>query len=152
MKILFSHPEKIKNEITIIDNMLDSNEWDLFHLRKPTWDKDNILSFYKKLSKKSQKKTIIHHEKNISCHTFNEVKKIDHIEPYCFLSPIFDSISKKGYTSKFSETTLKTFLKAPRNIKIIALGGITKENYDYVITLGFDGAAFLGSIWTEKNS
>ena len=38
-----------------------------------------------------------------SCHSFAEVVKMKRVCQYVFLSPIFDSISKQGYRSAFSE-------------------------------------------------
>jgi thiamine-phosphate pyrophosphorylase len=38
-----------------------------------------------------------------------------------------------------------------RITKLIALGGITKNNINEPITWGFDGAAVLGSIWENEN-
>ena len=68
---------------------------------------------------------------------------------YCFLSPIFDSISKEGYKANFDKLELKEFLAKDRKTKVIALGGLTEENYLEVLELGFDGGAFLGSVWNK---
>ena len=40
-----------------------------------------------------------------SCHTATELTDLEKYE-YVFLSPIFDSISKRGYSSKFSQGNL----------------------------------------------
>ncbi|NQX98055.1 MAG: thiamine phosphate synthase [Flavobacteriales bacterium] len=148
MKILFSYPTKLENEASIINNEMSSGNWDLFHLRKPNWAEQEVEKLLKELTVEVQSKTIIHKSGKQSCHSFDDVEAIDGKEEYCFLSPIFDSISKKGYRANFEKSELKAFLKKERKIKVIALGGITEENYLEVLELGFDGGAFLGSVWS----
>ena len=67
---------------------------------------------------------------------------------YVFLSPIFDSISKKGHKSRFILERIQSILK--RN-KIIALGGINDKNILSTKEIGFAGAATIGYIWEGKN-
>ncbi|MCB0410386.1 MAG: thiamine phosphate synthase, partial [Flavobacteriales bacterium] len=83
------------------------------------------------------------------CHSFEEVEKLDGEKEYCFLSPVFDSISKQGYKAKFDKEELRQFLKKDRKIKVIGLGGVNEENYSELIEMGFDGGAFLGSVWRK---
>ena len=147
MKILFSYPTKIDNEVSLINNEMSSGNWDLFHLRKPDWKKEEVEELFKSLAVDVQAKTVTHQSGKQSCHTFDEVKELEGKEDYCFLSPIFDSISKEGYQANFDKEALKEFLKKERKIKVIALGGLTEANYKEVIEMGFDGGAFLGSVW-----
>tara|TARA_B100000809_G_scaffold266412_1_gene329022 strand:- start:2469 stop:2924 length:456 start_codon:yes stop_codon:yes gene_type:complete len=149
MKILFSYPTKLENEASIINNEMSSGNWDLFHLRKPEWSETEIKEFYSCLDTEVKTKTVLHAHFKGSCHSFEEVEILDTKKEYCFLSPIFDSISKKGYKANFDTETLKAFLKKERQIKVIALGGLTEKNYSKVLELGFDGGAFLGSIWSK---
>src|ERR1700752_2114767 len=58
-----------------------------------------------------------------SFHTYEDVLKSRRKYDYIFLSPVFDSISKQGYKSKFDLKKLKLFL-IRNKIRIIALGGI----------------------------
>ena len=66
---------------------------------------------------------------------------------YVFLSPIFNSISKQNYNTKF---TLHELHQASDigliDSKVIALGGITPDNIATTMQLGFGGAAVLGYI------
>ena len=149
MKILFSYPYKLENEASIINNEMSSGNWDLFHLRKPGWGGQEVEKLFSELHVEVQAKTVIHQAGKQSCHSFADVEAIDENEDYCFLSPIFDSISKKGYSANFDNQELKEFLKKDRKTKVIALGGLTEENYLEVIQLGFDGGAFLGSVWKK---
>jgi thiamine-phosphate pyrophosphorylase len=87
-----------------------------------------------------------------SFHSVEEILACDYNYEYAFLSPIFDSISKKGYTSKFNQSELKSFLSTHgKKMELIALGGINEETVHQAIDLGFDGIAVLGAIWNSKN-
>ncbi len=67
---------------------------------------------------------------------------------YVFLSPVFDSISKKNYRSSFNEEILKqTLIKAPQTV--IALGGVKTQNIFKAKEFGFSGVAVLGALWAE---
>lgn len=62
---------------------------------------------------------------------------------YQTLSPIYDSISKQGYTSGFNIDELKGHLVG-RNV--IALGGVTPDKFTELQDAGFVGAAMLGCL------
>ena len=85
---------------------------------------------------------------SVSCHSLEELSAHKAKFDYLFLSPIFDSISKKGYSGRFTREQL---LEARDNglidKKIIALGGITAGNIPIIRELGFGGVAVLGSVW-----
>jgi len=86
-----------------------------------------------------------------SFHSTEEIMACDYNYEYAFLSPIFDSISKKGYTSKFNQTELKSFLSTrDKKMELIALGGISEETIHQAMDLGFNGIAVLGAIWNSK--
>ncbi|MCZ4696222.1 thiamine phosphate synthase [Ancylomarina euxinus] len=83
-----------------------------------------------------------------SCHTPREILNNYKNYDYVFLSPIFDSISKKGYSSAFYTDEIKTFFQDNPLVKnCIALGGISARNTQECLDLGFAGCALLGSIW-----
>lgn len=85
-----------------------------------------------------------------SCHSLNEVMHYKDAYNYVFLSPILDSISKKGYTSNFSLSTLQEAANMSLiNEKVIALGGIQFKHFSLLKELGFGGAALLGEIWKK---
>ncbi len=84
---------------------------------------------------------------SISCHSIEEIERVKtlDIKPrYILLSPIYESISKKGYggDKKFDLDALKRC-----EIPIIALGGITPERVEECRQMGFSGVASLGYIW-----
>ena len=159
MRILISYPTQIENEAHLINELIASGDWDLFHLRKPTWKSDEVTRLLNDLSDEVKSKTVLHQNFKGSCHSFEEVEALNQLVilnevknlKYCFLSPIYDSISKKGYKENFEKEELKTFLQKKREIKVIGLGGVTEENYQELIAMGFDGGAFLGSVWSKYN-
>lgn len=89
---------------------------------------------------------------------------------YILLSPVFDSISKRGYRSTPSlmqglqkiqrvpknsgiesnrTASQEARIKPLRRSQLIALGGIHLTRLELLRSLGYDGAAMLGSIWDQ---
>ncbi len=90
---------------------------------------------------------------SISCHTVDELRNVPTHIKYAFLSPIFDSISKKDYHASFSEYELKLQHRhGVINKSVVALGGVSEHNLYQVAELGFGGAALLGDFWQEWNA
>ena len=82
-----------------------------------------------------------------SCHSLEEVKRYKDACDYVFLSPIFDSVSKQGYASAFTDRTLKQASSdGIIDDKVVALGGVTPDKIDYLQQLNFGGAAMLGCV------
>ncbi|MGI4898276.1 MAG: thiamine phosphate synthase [Janthinobacterium lividum] len=81
-----------------------------------------------------------------SIHDPDEISEQKHFD-YVFLSPVFNSISKPGY-SGFADASF-TLQKSVSQPEIIALGGINATNIHQLKTMNFDGAAVLGSIWQK---
>ena len=70
---------------------------------------------------------------------------------YVFLSPIFDSISKKGYKHSFFNKDLEEAgINGIINERVVALGGVTPEYIPQLRAWNFGGAAFLGDIWNRR--
>jgi thiamine-phosphate pyrophosphorylase len=75
--------------------------------------------------------------------TFNELNED---WEYAFISPVFPSISKKGYGE--NSTILNDIKKRDNpSVKLIALGGINEKNISDVFESKIDGVALLGAIW-----
>ncbi len=76
---------------------------------------------------------------------------------YSLLSPIFTSISKAGYESKFEWNSLCESLMSYKNQKetaahgFIALGGIQEANIAQINHSPFSGAAVLGAVWQSPD-
>lgn len=80
------------------------------------------------------------HLRERSCHSVDELR--EDVE-YQFLSPIYDSISKEGYKSRFDLAELRV------GGNVIALGGVTPEHFGELRAAGFGGAAMIGYIWAD---
>ncbi|PTQ96661.1 thiamine-phosphate pyrophosphorylase [Mucilaginibacter yixingensis] len=66
---------------------------------------------------------------------------------YAFFGPVFNSLSKPGYTSNLSPAfRLDRHSSKP---ELIGLGGITHGQLPAVKAMGFEGVAVLGAIWNE---
>ena len=134
--ILITTPEYFVEEDQIL-NALFEEGLDILHLRKPGTEAvpDNYSGHI-----------------SASCHTLEEVQEDKKTCDYVFLSPIFDSISKEGYSSKFTPEAIREAVKADIiDKKVIALGGIDEENILRVKDFGFGGAAILGGLWSKFN-
>ena len=83
-----------------------------------------------------------------SCHSIQEIRENLAECDYLFLSPIFDSISKGGYTSAFTrETLLQAYHDGLFSKPVYALGGVSADNIRSIYDYGFAGAAVIGSLW-----
>lgn len=80
-----------------------------------------------------------------SLHNWNELEEVQKKIDYCFMSPVFHSISKIGYPANEALNKVPDFAK-----NIFALGGITEANSHEVIDKGYSGLAVLGTIWEDK--
>jgi|SRR5690606_11761522 len=79
-----------------------------------------------------------------SFHSTEDIEKCNASFDYRFLSPVFNSISKKGYKGKeFNVTHLSK--------NIIGMGGIDENNTQWAYNLGFKGVGILGGVWCSEN-
>ena len=175
--IVITEPQFVTNEATIIAQLL---HWgvDLMHLRKPESSADELAKLIEAIPTAYHNRLVLHdhfdlaahftlhglhlnrrnsvlppnHKGTVSqsCHTLDEVKVCKTKCNYVFLSPVFNSISKLGYTSAF---TLKALSEAKKQSiidqNVLALGGITAANIDKTKYYGFGGVALLGDIWSR---
>lgn len=71
---------------------------------------------------------------------------------YVMLSPVYDSVSKKGKRSKFNHRKLKKVLRNNESkYEVYAGGGITIDRIEKCNELGFDGVAVMGGIWESDD-
>lgn len=176
--IIISSPEFINKEATLITSMLEQG-LNYFHLRKPSSTIQQMKELLKKIPDQWHSKIVIHSHYELmshfnlkgihwtarsrqspdkeggtpistSFHNLEELQGADKAYEYCFLSPIYDSISKADYPSKFTKKVVQSaLLKVP--LKVIALGGITPDKITECSALGFEGVATLGAIWQSEN-
>jgi len=178
MKIaLLTSPVKMMSECDTLEYLLEEG-LDYLHIRKEEEDEPYVRKIVNTLPKSTRGQLVLHgyrelagvyegvnfHHKSGSSyfnnfktgfqtkafHSIEEIKACKEPYEYGFLSPIFDSISKKGYKAAFNESELKEFLASEeKKFPIYALGGINVENAKRAKELGFDGIAVLGAIWGE---
>lgn len=176
MKIIVITTPKVTNKDTNIIKALLDGGVDIIHLRKPNSHIDKCRKILETLDDDYRAKIVIHnypelyteyslkgiHQNRIittlpegynglktrSCHTFEEVVQHKGNCDYLLLSPIFNSISKEGYTSKFTHDALIQATKeGVIDERVIALGGITFDKINYLRDLKFGGVAMLGAIY-----
>lgn len=86
-----------------------------------------------------------------SCHSLGELAVCRDAD-YMFLSPVFDSISKSGYASAFSDAQLRAAAGRQIGPRVYALGGVRPENFPLLKEYGFGGAALLGHVWKDSSA
>lgn len=177
MTIVITLPHFFDGEAEQIVQFLHSSI-DLIHIRKPQATADEVEKLIREIPTQYYSRLVLHdhHELAVkyhlhgvhlnsrnpnppkgwkgsvsrSCHTLEEVKEWKERCNYVSLSPIFDSISKKGYQAAFSPEELK---KAQEegiiDHKVMALGGVTFNRMDEVLRMGFGGGMILGDAWKE---
>lgn len=85
-----------------------------------------------------------------SCHYISELKEYKNMYDYLFLSPIYDSISKREYRSPFSPEEIREAVKEGIiDTDVMALGGINLDNIIEIKDYGFGGAVVLGDLWNK---
>ncbi|WP_294139314.1 thiamine phosphate synthase [uncultured Sanguibacteroides sp.] len=179
MIIVITPPEFIPREESII-NRLFENGLHLLHLRKPEGSHKDYENLIQKIFPAFRSRIVIHnhfdlvktyglkgvHLKyeqvvlwkerkeyrhvSVSCHSTEEIDRIPFHTDYLFLSPVFDSISKPGYQSKFDPDTLKRYLRSTDK-QIIALGGVDADRVSLCRKMGFAGVALLGYLWSKPD-
>lgn len=176
MKIIAITSPKVTDADEYIIKGLVKRGIDIVHFRKPDSGIEECRSLLLKLTSGERSKIVVHDypelyeefsllgihvNKNVtslpegysglktrSCHSFEEVEMYKDDYDYLFLSPIFNSISKQGYMSSFSDAEL---LQASKegiiDGKVIALGGVTFDKIPYLKDLNFGGVAMIGAIY-----
>lgn len=138
---------------------------DFFHIRKKKSSIDYTRALLESLPSDLHNRLVLHshYDLNVefplggmhtvfsrSCHSIEELNECGKFA-YSFLSPIFDSISKTGYLSRFNLSDSE-LLKANVKTPVIALGGITPRHFQKLFESKFAGAALLGYLWSPKES
>lgn len=165
---------EIANEALRITSKLEDGVVDLIHLRKPEWSKDELASLIEQIPTELHSRLKLHDHFSLlnrfdlggvhlnsrnpvppanarsvsrSLHSVQELAETcGTCYDYVTLSPIFDSISKSGYESKFpADLSLLSPLLRGKNV--VALGGVTPERFAELEKAGFYGAAMLGALW-----
>ena len=135
-QLLHEISDKYHYKIMIHSHYDLSTEFNLRGLHFTSSTKHLIDNYLETKGKKSQ-----------SIHEIDELKTINKHIDYVFLSPLFPSISKAGYTKPWNFMDLIVALKNQYSFEIIPLGGINTKNVVIAKEFGFKKIAVLGSIW-----
>lgn len=170
-------PEHLDDESreALAARVLLESGWDKVHLRHPGASRTDIRRLIEAIPQELHDRLVLHghfdlcNEFNLgglhlnhrcpappalyrgplsrSCHSVEELRQCTGLA-YATLSPIFDSISKQGYGSRFSDVDLAQLSEI--TTPVIALGGVTTEQIPVLRRYNFKGFAMLGAIpWNE---
>lgn len=176
MLIIITLPHFFEGEAEKIASFLENGTADLIHIRKPEAGEEAVEQLIRLIPEQFHSRLVLHDYHHLamkyslygihlngrnpvapddwtgsvsrSCHSLAEVKEWKGRCNYVSLSPIFDSISKKGYMSAFSEEEIRQACEdGVIDEKVVALGGVTFNNINKVKEMGFGGAMILGDAW-----
>ena len=177
MIIVLTLPDFLEGEAEKITQLLQSGRADLIHIRKPQASQSEVEQLLVAIPSALYSRLVLHDHHSlaikyglhgvhlnsrnpeppagwsgavsISCHTLSELSECRR-KPYAYmsLSPIFDSISKRGYYSTFAPDVIIAAHKAGLiDERVMALGGITFDKITEIKEMGFGGAMILGDAW-----
>ncbi len=179
-KLIAITPEMaVENEIESVLHIIDSG-FDYVHIRKPGYSRNDLTAYLNAIPenyyphiklndcfdladnfdvagihlnrRNSNLPDGFNGKISKSCHSFEELSNLG-IYEYVFLSPIYDSICKQGYASRFTTGELQEAHETGViNNKVIALGGMTASRIGEIKKYGFGGAAFLGYLFESTSS
>lgn len=192
--IVISAPDFLPGEVEAVTALLEAGAWRV-HVRKPAAGSDSIARLLEEFPQCYRSRLSLHDHHELaencgvggvhlnsrnpsapdgfgglvsrSCHSISELSQYGPVCDYMFLSPIFDSISKSGYTSRFSLEEIRRRIVAGSDVatarmdvmssdgncrsvdwgRVFALGGVCPDNVRLLEDVGFGGAAVLGYIW-----
>ena len=147
--IVITSDKTVDDEAKKIEALL-RNGVDIIHLRKPDWSLREVRDLIESIDYRYRNRIRLHGHFELlnemitsSCHSVDELESTAEFD-YVTLSPIFDSISKSGYASRFDFGSIGDNIIGRR---VVALGGVTADAFLSLYEKGFIGAALLGYIW-----
>ncbi len=169
MLVLISSEDNIEEEVEMVSSLFEGGYVFRFHLRKPTLSKAELKEIVCKINESHWEKCVVHFQgRHYSFTDFNRdsdkvipasISTSFHSEEdvyddgmnytYFFCSPVFESISKKGYMPSVDWNTEKWDRSLQK--KAVALGGINDSNLDAVLKKGFQNLAVVGHVWLSKD-
>lgn len=173
--IIITRPDFFPQEALLINEILKFDSF-YVHIRKPESDQQQVQSLIESIGPECRNRIVLHDHHQLavkyslggihlngrnpvplpgfsgtvsrSCHSFAELMSDTYHCDYSFLSPIFDSISKNGYSSAFTGESLCSARQSGIiTDRVYALGGVTMDRLPILSEYGFGGAALLGEPW-----
>lgn len=175
MTIVITLPHFFDGEAGQIVQLLQSSV-DLVHIRKPDSKAEDVEQLIRSIPPAYHGRLVLHDHHGLaakyqlhgvhlnrrnpqppegwkgsvskSCHSLQEVREWRERCDYLSLSPIFDSISKRGYHAAFTREQIEEARREGIiDQKVLALGGVTFDKIDEVLNMGFGGGMILGDAW-----
>jgi thiamine-phosphate pyrophosphorylase len=171
MKLIVISPESEESREQSVLALLFAAGLTSYHLRKPTWTRDQLAAWLRVLPSEFHSRIVLHSHHDLTTefqvggvhngptatpfaplrshaiHSIVELRGLLDARARLLFSPVFASISKPGYGPTFDHEELRSALALPRRAEVIALGGINASRIPTCGDLGFDGVAVLGAIW-----
>jgi thiamine-phosphate pyrophosphorylase len=170
---ILSLPGGFAGEADTLEALLEAGV-DRLHLRKPEMEVTELEALVKRLAPRWGERLVLHGPRavelamwygvpnvhgvngrerrlkvSMSVHSWEELGRLPAGLEYAFISPVFDSISKKGYNANAS------LLQRPSGelpCRPMALGGVGAATIGELLKAGWTGAAVLGWIWEEPGA
>ena len=98
LRIIFSYPTPIENELEKVQDLLMDNEIDFFHLRKPDFDRSEMKDYLNQIDERFHNKIVIHSHYdliskfdvagiNLNKKSIRELAIIDEVDR-CYIQPL----------------------------------------------------------------
>lgn len=173
--ILLTPPAQQQDEHALLNRLFEEG-LPCLHIRKPGWETETVRAYIESIPAIWRDRIMVHghpdlvvelglrgahiragsalpnvgEEQLLSApvHEFGEILALEGKRDYVLLSPVFDSLSKPDYPSRFSLPECRAFFEQYKGtLEIIALGGIEAGKIAPLAKAGFHGVAVLGAIW-----
>lgn len=178
MVIIISHPDKLKDEVFIINQLFDAG-LSLFHLRKPTASEQEVRLILEAIRPEYSERIVLNQfyhlaeEFGIKRFHFSTEKRVNleykkwmkegnrlststhSFEEYKALDEGFEyafisPVFDSISKPDYKKVALKLDSSKKNKVKLIALGGIDINNCSELNKNEFDGIALLGSVWNSE--
>lgn len=175
MLVLLSHPDTFPREPEKVNEILAAYPKVLFHLRKPGYSPSEATDFIRQIGKPFHSRIVIHQHHQLaeefglkgihltaaarkqqsgnavstSFHSIEEARNEGGDYDYFFCSPVFQSISKSGYSGN-ENWDIGGESEIFRQ-KAVALGGVDASRAADLKRYGFVSFAVLGAVWHIEN-
>lgn len=173
--IAITHPYFFPGEAAAIEELLRSGRARRVHIRKPGGEEEALRALIEAIAPELRPALSLHDHLHLapqlglggvhlnsrfptpppgwqglvsrSIHSLSEIASLS--GDYAFLSPIFPSISKPGYSAEWNRSELTAALRRSP-VPVYALGGVTPDRLPALEAMGFGGAAMLGAAWRAE--
>ncbi len=177
--VIISAPNRIKNEHLILNKLFESG-MDIFHLRKPDWDINEIKSLIESIDNKFHNRIVIHSHYEL-CKTYNlkgihftektkafinkysewSVQKtisVHSVKEATEIKEKYDYVLLSPFFNSISKDSYKSTFNHKElelwlktsKLNIVALGGITPQNIKKIYNYNLLGVAVLGYLWKSN--